>query len=183
LKKYRIIEKIDFQLKDIIRTITLTTNKNTLNNYQMAPSKTKKTQVAGMTQQDKAEEINLTNTENLNNEVDDTVSATQEGGKKTKAKKEKKAKEEPKEDASEPETVSADPLEDTPKPKKERKPKVAKEAKEQPKEKKRAPSAYNLFVKEIMPELKKDNEGVAQRDLMKLAAERWNAKKAADAKQ
>jgi hypothetical protein len=156
----------------------------------MAPSKTKKTQAAGTTQQDKAEEINLTNTDNLNNEVVDTVTATQEGGKKIKAKKEKKEpKEETKEESSEEtETVTAHPLEDTPKPKKERKPKAAKEAKEpkevkEPKEKKRAPSAYNLFVKEIMPVLKKENEGVAQRDLMKLAAERWNAKKATDAKQ
>ena len=145
--------------------------------------------------QDDAEEINLN--ANEKEEVIDTVKAeTLTGGdkkeKKTKVKKEKKeasdneksdqeggdkkekktkVKKEKKED-SDTEKSDQEGGEKKTKTKKEKKPK-------EEKEKKRAPSAYNLFVKEIMPQLKKEFEGSdkTQRDLMKVAAERWNEKK------
>ena len=143
-----------------------------------AKTATKETKTAGSSPQDKAEEINLVNAENIGKEEVDTVTAEtpMEAGKKTKAKKEKKTKiEEVKEEVTTEEEATDDEA-----PKKEKKAtKKTKEPKE-PKEKKRAPSAYNIFVKEIMPVLKKENEGTGktQRDLMKIAAERWNEKKA-----
>jgi outer membrane biosynthesis protein TonB len=164
-----------------------------------AKSANKETKTAGSSPQDKAEEINLVNAENIGKEEIDTVTAEtpMEAGKKTKAKKEKKTKvEEVKEEVKEETTTDAEVTTDeedtkekkvkTPKEKKVKEPKEkkTKEPKEkepkEPKEKKRAPSAYNIFVKEIMPILKKENEGngKTQRDLMKIAAERWNEKKA-----
>jgi hypothetical protein len=49
-------------------------------------------------------------------------------------------------------------------------------------ETKRKPSDYNMFIKEIMPLLKKEHENdekkLAQKDYMKLAAEKWREHKA-----
>jgi hypothetical protein len=63
-----------------------------------------------------------------------------------------------------------------PKEKKERKPKNDDDNK-----KKRAPSAYNIFIKEIMPKIKSEHENddpkLNQKDLMKIAAEKWNKHK------
>jgi hypothetical protein len=174
----------------------------------MAPTKTSKknAKTAGASQQDVAEAVNLAAQE-IKEEVDTVTTTTptttepetQAKPKKTRAKKAAPSPEptpEVKEESTAPETPSAHPLKDTteeekaPKAKKPRAKKEPKEAKpkeekapKEPKEKKRAPSAYNLFVKEIMPELKKANadNGKTQRDLMKLAAERWNEHKAKNA--
>ena len=66
----------------------------------------------------------------------------------------------------------------TPKEKKERKTKVA----DGEEKKKRAPSAYNIFIKEIMPKIKSEHENddpkLNQKDLMKIAAQKWNEHKA-----
>ena len=65
----------------------------------------------------------------------------------------------------------------TPKEKKERKTKVA----DGEEKKKRAPSAYNIFIKEIMPKIKSEHENddpkLNQKDLMKIAAQKWNEHK------
>jgi hypothetical protein len=175
----------------------------------MAPSKKNQTKVtkeeqpmkAGNTQ-DYAEAINLAAQE-IKEEVD-TVTTTTEPEAPAKPKKTRAKKVAPtpapspepiteaKEESTAPETPSAHPLKDTtedepkkakkPRAKKEKAPKEEKVPKE-PKEKKRAPSAYNIFVKEIMPELKKENSDndKTQRDLMKMAAERWNEHKAKNA--
>jgi hypothetical protein len=46
---------------------------------------------------------------------------------------------------------------------------------------KRAPTAYNIFIKEIMPQIKSEHENdtvkLNQKDIMKLAAEKWNQHK------
>jgi hypothetical protein len=168
----------------------------------MAPTKTSKknAKIAGASQQDVAEAVNLAAQE-IKEEVD-TVTTTTEPEAPAKPKKTRAKKVAPtpapspepipeaNEESTAPETPSAHPLKDTteeekapkakkPRAKKEKAPKEEK-APNEPKEKKRAPSAYNLFVKEIMPEIKKANadNGKTQRDLMKIAAERWNEHKA-----
>ena len=182
---------------ELIRIIRLLQRTNThkhsqTSNLQMARSnKTNKAQAKEQNKenpQDVAEEVILNKPE----EVVDTVKAETTGGKKEKkTKKEKKSKEETKTDdesASDKEKTDDESASDKEqeggkkeKTKKEKKPKADKKEKEEkkPKEKKRAPSAYNLFVKEIMPKLKEEFEGSdkTQRDLMKVAAERWNEKK------
>jgi hypothetical protein len=147
------------------------------------PAQVPETQTAG-NPQDEAEAVNLkTATDNSDIEV---IAATE-----IKAKKERKQKavNEIKEAKNK---IESD--DEKPKPKAKKEPKAKKvesdddepkaKAPKEPKEKKRAPSAYNLFVKEVMPSLKKENEALdegkkkTQRDLMKLAAELWNKKKA-----
>lgn len=145
------------------------------------PAQVPETQTAG-NPQDEAEAVNLkTATDNSDIEV---IAAAE-----IKAKKERKQKavNEIKEAKNK---IESD--DEKPKPKKEPKAKKVEsdddepkaKAPKEPKEKKRAPSAYNLFVKEVMPSLKKENEALdegkkkTQRDLMKLAAELWNKKKA-----
>ena len=172
----------------------------------MARTKNNQTKVAGASQQDVAEAVNLA-AQDIK-EVVDTVTTTTETETPAKPKKTRAKKAAPtptpspeptpevKEESTAPETPSAHPLKDTteeektpkakkPRAKKEKAPKEEKALKEpkEPKEKKRAPSAYNLFVKEIMPEIKKANadNGKTQRDLMKIAAERWNEHKAKNA--
>lgn len=101
--------------------------------------------------------------------VDETkVKATKpRAPRKKKDKKEKKEKAAAAADGAE-EATSADA-------KKEKKVKV-----------KRAPSAYNMFISGVLTELKKEYEGKStkpdQKELMKLAAERWRAHKALNPK-
>lgn len=146
------------------------------------PAQVPETQTAG-NPQDEAEAVNLkTATDTTDTEV---IAATE-----IKAKKERKQKAD--KEVKEAKNVESD--DEKPKPKAKKEPKAKKvesdadepkaKTPKEPKEKKRAPSAYNLFVKEVMPSLKKENEALdegkkkTQRDLMKLAAELWNKKKA-----
>jgi hypothetical protein len=70
-------------------------------------------------------------------------------------------------------------------PQKEKKPAAKKKAKSDDEDgtekKKRAPSAYNIFIKHIMPQIKAEHENddpkLNQKDIMKLAAEKWNEHK------
>jgi len=70
-------------------------------------------------------------------------------------------------------------------PQKDKKPATKKTAKsddnDSTEKKKRAPSAYNIFIKEIMPQIKAEHENddpkLNQKDIMKLAAEKWNEHK------
>ena len=153
--------------------------------------------------QDAAEAVNLQTATEKKEEID-TVTTTSDVEETPKAKKEPKTKKEPKakkiesdeeetpKAKKEPKAKKVESDEEEAKPKKQTKTKkpAATESdedepkgKKEPKEKKRAPSAYNIFVKEVMPQLKKENEALgdekkSQRDLMKLAAELWNKKKA-----
>ena len=134
--------------------------------------------------QDAAEAVNLQTATEKKEEID-TVITTSDVEDTPKAKKEPNAKKEPKA-----KKVESDEEETKPKKQTKAKKPAATESdedepkgKKEPKEKKRAPSAYNIFVKEVMPQLKKENEALGdekktQRDLMKLAAELWNKKKA-----
>jgi len=134
--------------------------------------------------QDAAEAVNLQTATEKKEEID-TVTTTSDAEETPKAKKEPKTKKEPKA-----KKVESDEEETKPKKQTKAKKPAATESdedepkgKKEPKEKKRAPSAYNIFVKEVMPQLKKENEALgdekkSQRDLMKLAAELWNKKKA-----
>ena len=134
--------------------------------------------------QDAAEAVNLQTATEKKEEID-TVTTTSDVEDTPKAKKEPNAKKEPKA-----KKVESDEEETKPKKQTKAKKPAATESdedepkgKKEPKEKKRAPSAYNIFVKEVMPQLKKENEALGdekktQRDLMKLAAELWNKKKA-----
>lgn len=70
-------------------------------------------------------------------------------------------------------------------PQKDKKPATKKKSKSDDEDgtekKKRAPSAYNIFIKEIMPQIKAEHENddpkLNQKDIMKLAAEKWNEHK------
>jgi len=143
---------------------------------------------AGTTQQDAAEAINLAAKE-IKEEVDTVTTTTTTTEpvapikpKKTRAKKVAPTPAPSPEPILETTEILSEDMPKEEKVPKAKKPRVKKEP-SAPKEKKRAPSAYNLFVKEIMPELKKENaeNGKNQRDLMKIAAERWNEHKAKNA--
>ena len=128
---------------------------------------------------------------------DDDSSKEEEKPKEEKPKK--KPGKKPKTSDNEAETEEEKPKEEKPKEKKPRKPRTKKvddSDEEMPKEKntrkrrakkddseKRAPTLYNLFVKEVMPELKAENlkkpedERLTQRELMTMAAGKWQEHK------
>jgi hypothetical protein len=154
------------------------------------PAQVPETQTAG-NPQDEAEAVNLkTATDTSDTEA---IAATEIKAKKERKQKAVKEVKEAK-NVENVENVESDDEKPKPKPKAKKEPKAKKvdsdddepkaKTPKEPKEKKRAPSAYNLFVKEVMPSLKKENEALdegkkkTQRDLMKLAAELWNKKKA-----